>query len=502
MVMVGWLAACSRDAVDPEVAARVSLDLRGVRPSVAELDELELRPGRWDYLVDGWLRDPRFGDRVRDVLALAWRTRLDTYTPQASEFGLPPSDDVDFQRSVGEEVLRLGAEVAEADLDWRELVTADWTLVDDHLAAVWPVDPEPGKGWRRARYVDGRPAAGVLSTNGAWWRYTTTMENYNRGRANAIARILLCSDFLARPVAFPRSDAAPGSDALLDQTKTDPSCTVCHFSLDPLGSYLYGFDYWVEPYYMTPEYSPAAEALWRGRTEVPPSYFGQEAPGLDGLGRAVAGDPRFTSCAVEQVLEGVLQRDVSDADFGLVARHLEVFEASERRMRPLFRSAALDPENVGPGRADKLLPPESLTASVEALTGFRWVDDDGREVLGNDLAGVRTLAGGYDGKAVTQPLRRSNPTVVLVHRRLAELAATHAVTHPDNPLFQGRSPTDVDDDELLEHLFRATLSRRPDAEEADLARELRDTVAAAEGAEAGWAAVTALLLRHPDFVTF
>lgn len=500
MVIALW-AACTPDPIDPAVVARVSLDLRGVRPTPDELDLLERRPGRWDETVDTWLADPRFGARVRDVLALAWRTRLDTYTPQVSEFGLPPSDDLVFQRAVGEEVLRIGSEVAEADLDWRTLVTADWTMVDDSLAGVWPIDPDPGAtGWRRARYVDGRPHAGVLSANGAWWRYTTTMENYNRGRANALSRILLCSDFLARPVVFPRSDAAPGSDALLDQTKTDPSCTVCHFSLDPLGSYLYGFDYWVEPYYMTPEYSPAAEALWRGRTEVPPSYFGQPVEGLDGLGHAIADDPRFTRCAVEQVLEGVLQRDVTDADFDQVAGHLAVFEAAERRMRPLYRSVVLDPENVGPERAPKLLPPESLAASVEALTGFVWTSEDGREVLANDLTGVRVLAGGFDGKAVTQPLRRPNPTVVWVQRRLAELAAAHAVAHPDNVLFGGARPSDADPDELVAHLFRATVSRPPTADEAEVARELQQSVGATDGPDAGWAAVVALLLRHPEFV--
>ena len=57
-----------------------------------------------------------------------------------------------------------------------------------------------------ARYTDGRPAAGVLATNGLWWRYTTTDSNMNRTRAAAISRLLLCEDFMARPVSFAGDD--------------------------------------------------------------------------------------------------------------------------------------------------------------------------------------------------------------------------------------------------------------------------------------------------------
>ena len=505
MLIIGWLAACApetdADPVPPAAVARASLDLRGVRPSVAELDQVAADPDAFGLLVDQWLREPAFRERVRDVFALAYRTRLDAWTPQASELGLAPELDPAFQVAVGEEPLQIVAEVATADLRYDTVVTANWTMVDPTLAAVWPVTPsEREDGWRRAAYTDGRPMAGVLSTNGLWWRYTSTMENYNRGRANALSRILLCSDYLARPVVFPRSDAAPGSDALLDQTKTDPSCSVCHVSLDPLGSYLYGFEYGVETYYMTPRYTPSAEAMWRGRTDIPPAYYGEAVNGLDGLGRAIAGDPRFAACAVETVLEGVHQVEIGDADFLQVARHLERFEASDRRLRALFRSVVLDDGNLAEDAPRKLLPVESLVRSVEALTGFHWTIG-GRSVLGQDIDGLRTLAGGFDGKNVTRPLRQPNPTVLLVQRRLAELAATHAVAHPENPLFLGDLPS-IDDDAAWRRLFMATLSRPPSSAERDAFRELWGEVATDEGEAAAWAAVVTALLRHPDFVTF
>jgi hypothetical protein len=47
-------------------------------------------------------------------------------------------------------------------------------------------------------YADGRPAAGVLSTNGLWWRYPSTASNGNRKRADTPSRIFLCHDYTNR----------------------------------------------------------------------------------------------------------------------------------------------------------------------------------------------------------------------------------------------------------------------------------------------------------------
>ena len=45
--------------------------------------------------------------------------------------------------------------------------------------------PEGGSGWQEAPYTDGRPAAGVLATNGLWMRYYTSQSNANRSLAGS-----------------------------------------------------------------------------------------------------------------------------------------------------------------------------------------------------------------------------------------------------------------------------------------------------------------------------
>src|SRR5690349_17714153 len=44
--------------------ARASLDVRGVRPSLDEIERIEADPTALDAMVEGYLADPRFSERV------------------------------------------------------------------------------------------------------------------------------------------------------------------------------------------------------------------------------------------------------------------------------------------------------------------------------------------------------------------------------------------------------------------------------------------------------
>ncbi|MCA9620895.1 MAG: DUF1588 domain-containing protein, partial [Myxococcales bacterium] len=96
-------------------------------------------------------------------------------------------------------------------------------------------------GLVRAHYVDGRPAAGVLATNAFFWRHRSTLENANRGRANAISRAFLCEDYLERPIDFPSDIDLSDADAIENAIDHNAACQACHATLDPLASHLWGF---------------------------------------------------------------------------------------------------------------------------------------------------------------------------------------------------------------------------------------------------------------------
>lgn len=507
------------DAV--HLLARISLDLRGVRPSLAEIEAVEADPAQVDVLAEAWLTGPGFGEQVRRLFADAYLTRQDAWYVAAAEYGL--DDEPGFARSVGEEPLRILSTLAEEDRSYAEIVTADWTMADERLGAAWPLDyPEGATGWRQARYTDGRPTAGVLSTNAMWWRYLSTASNANRGRANAVSRILLCQDYLSKPIEFDRSVNILDAGALNDALQNNPGCVACHYSLDPLSAYFWGFFYYdYASVTDTTAYHAEREHLWDDLVGVAPGYYGEPGYTLSDLGRQMAADPRLYSCAVQRVYGGLLQREPSLDDTLAVVDHLAAFEAGDWRLRALFRSVLDSPwYRAAPGDDPlaanrKLMGPELLASAVEELTGFRFTYA-GYDMLTTDAYGLRTLAGGVDGQFVTAPATAPTATLVLVQQRLAEGAAHHvvaadradpdgarlftAITFAETPS-SGREAMAAQLQALHLRLFGNRVAADGPEVEANLAlwQELYDIE---HDPEAAWAGVLAVLLRDPTFLTY
>ncbi|MCB9758544.1 MAG: hypothetical protein H6739_01760 [Alphaproteobacteria bacterium] len=502
----------------PRLARRLSLELRGTLPTVEELDAAAASEDGWRTLRDAWLEDPRLEDRLVELLGQRWHTRVDTFDIEAFDYGLDPIEEYRFERSVGEEPLRLMAYVATQDLPWPEIVTADYTRANDLLADIWPLSyPADAEGWQVARYTDGRPAAGVLATNGLWWRYNTNESNMNRARAAAISRLLLCEDFLARPVSFASDDRSLSGDPEL-AVRTDPYCLACHASIDPLAASMFGF-WWLSLYSVVEEtaYHPEREPLAEEVLGTSPAWFGEPIAGLADLGVHVANDSRFLTCTVSSTAELLWQRPVTLADQGTLDALTATFVDEGWRMKPLLAAIteteayrAGDAWDLAEARGVRMLTPGQLASALEDLTGFRWVQE-GYDQLDNDTLGFRVLAGGVDGVSVLRPADQPGLTWALVARRAAQGAAVHAVTHklPLAPDPQGlfrhvdpgsRAGDPAFDDELRDLHWR--LYAEP-AEDAWLAavRELWLAVEAVEGPQGAWTATLSALLRDPRFLT-
>jgi len=497
--------------------ARLSLDLRGVRLTPDELDAAEGDAGdprAWSAAVDTYLQDPRFGPRVRDLFAATYRTRQDGYLYDAAAFGL--SDPAEFAASVGEEPLRLLSTLAEEDLPYTDIVRADWTVANPTLAAMAPLDyPPDATDWRPARYTDGRPAAGILATNGLWWRYGSTTSNAGRGRANAVTRILLCHDALSRAVPFDRTldllDPAAVSDAL----DADPGCVACHLTLDPLASFLSGF----QPLpgdgpSDAVVYHPDRAANWAHVTGVAPAYYGVPGAGLADLAAFIGEDPRLSTCVTEQVYAALAGREVEFDDTGPLVTHHGAFVDGGLALRPLFRSIV----EAAPYRAEgrtRLLSVEQLGTVVEDLTGFRFTHL-GYDLLQSEVFGVRSLADGVDGLYASRPNAVPTATSALVLERLTQAAAAYAVAHDRADPAAAVLFRDIDFTETpatdraamvaqLQALRARVQGARVDADgeevEADLG--LWSELYALDGDPAvAWSGVLSVLMREPTFLFY
>jgi len=505
-----------------ELLIRASLDLRGVRPTIDEYEAVEADPDALETVIDEWLQDDRFGERVRAAFAPAWGTRVDVYPVRAMDYGLPESVDPALQRSIGDEALRMISHIATEDLPYTDLVTGDWTMANELLGQVWPLDYPAGEaGWQRASYTDGRPAAGVLAVNSLYWRYPSNGVNYNRGRANAISRLLLCDDFLSRPVEFPRNIDLTDEALIADALANNSGCVNCHVNLDPLASYLFGFEY-AEPdnAVEVTVYHPEREGRWQVTTGVEPAYYGEPGYTLTDLGHQIAGDHRFAQCAVERVYSSLLRRDVTLEDMDALTGHREAFLEGDLTLRALFRSVMSDARyrssvRDGGGVPRKVVDPELLASQVEDLTGYRFTMS-GYDMMSTDLVGLRSLAGGSDGYSLSPLADAPTPTMLLVQERLAEAAAWHAVASEQEQLVGERRlftvgfPADPEVEraafvQQMQVLHHALFGRRVDRQGPEVAAGIdlwSDLYTASGDPQTAWAGVLSVLLRDPDFVLY
>ena len=467
----------------PRLLRRLSLDLRGTFPTVEELDAVEADPSQLEVYRQQWLSEPALEEQLVLRLAERWHTRVDRFDVEPEDYGL--LDDYGFHRSVGEEPLRLVARVAVSDRSWDEVVTADHSVADERLASIWPLEREQGEGWTTARYTDGRPHAGVLTTNGLWWRYNTDVSNMNRRRVAAIERLLVCHELLDRPVSFEGRDV---SASVEDAVHDDPACVACHSSVDPAAAALFGF-WWVVDYseVEASHYHPERERLGEEHLQVEPAWHGHPVSGPQDLAQAIAADPRFPACAVQTFAELTWRRPVDPLqDSAELARLLQVFEDGDRRVLPLL-DALTAGATYRSAERHQPLPPDLIASAWEDLSGFRWTQLN-VDLMDEDPRGLRVLAGGVDGERATSPQTEPGLTRTLVLEQLAERASLHAQE-------QGQ---ELD----MEQLYWRTTGERPTLSDLDPYRLVLDSLSAGEQADEAQAATRAAMLRDPLAVTW
>jgi hypothetical protein len=502
---------------------RASLDLRGMRPSLEEIAVIDDDPEAYASLVEDFLADPRFAERLISMYSEVFLTRSDSYTVSATDYGLSGEQQFDFARSVGDETLRVFAHIVANELPYTELVVGDWTMANPLLAEIWPIDyPEGETGWQVSRYSDSRPAAGVLSSNSLWWRYMSNASNANRGKANAVSKIFLCNNYLSKNVDFDRSVNLLDEEALNDALKTNPGCAACHSSLDPLASFLWG-TYYVD-YDSAADlkyYHPERESLWESYGGIEPAYYGQPGFGLEDLGSFIASDPRFLECAVERVFSLLSQREPGLDDMVKLGEWRNTFIQNDLSLKTVFKAVALDEAyratEVGDGEHAnrKMVTADMLGSQIADLTGFVFYSN-GVPILETDSGGLRTLAGGIDGKNVTRPATEPMTTLVLVQERYAQAAANHVVAHDrDNP-DEARLFRDIDFHETPKNgemamtrqiqslhlrLFGHHVAEDGPEVEANLAL-WEDLYEVSLTIEEAWAGLLTVLLRDPDFLFY
>ena len=455
-----------------EQLLRVSMALRGLRPSPDDWDELAADPTAIESIVDRYLDSDAFGVTIRDMHAETLLMRSETVV-------LPTLGTLEGEyrgevhRSVAEAPLMLIEDVVMGDAPYTEIVTADYMMADSRTSKAWAgiSYDEDGPEWQASHWPAGRPEAGILSSSELWVRHISNGSNYHRQRANVIADTLLCATFLDRDIPLDGSIDLSDPEVVAQAVLKEEVCVGCHQALDPLASNLWGFRPRI-PFFAIGQiyanggcdndeeftlfnncfpletYNPQLEVAWDFVGTRPPSYYGLPAGNLGDVGQAIAADPRFSLCAARRFSSYLTQTEMSAVPYSTVAGLQERFINSGYDAKDLAKAIVLSDTFLAAEEGElgrdisglQIVRPEQYARFIEDLTGFVWAINADRPnctLFGNcwgdvdlglsDAFGFRSMAGGIDGFFVTRPTHTATPVRSLYTATIAKEAAAFVV---------------------------------------------------------------------------
>ena len=351
----GIQRALERLLVSPEFLYRIERDPEGVDPGASyRVGDLELASRLsfflWssipddellDRAIDGTLSDPAVLEaQVQRMLAdRRSRALVDNFAEQwlylrdveakEPDPGFFPGFDENLRQAFQRETELFIDSVLREDLSVSDLLTADYTFVNERLARHYGIPHVYGSHFRRV-LLDGTARRGLLGQGGI-----LTLTSYATRTSPVLRGKWILENLLASPPPPPPPDipslaettddgAALSMRAAMERHRANPACASCHAQMDPLGFALENFD---------------AVGRWRTRGEsndaidasgVLPDGTSFEGP--EGMRQALLREPkRFVATVTEKLLTYALGRNVESYDMPAVRAIVRDAERNDYR---------------------------------------------------------------------------------------------------------------------------------------------------------------------------
>jgi hypothetical protein len=344
-----------RTLSDLELASRLSFFLWSSLPDEGLLTlatESRLRdPDVLAGEVSRMLADPR-ARSLSDDFAFQWLhlAKLDEITPDRAQF--PHASGLLDPRGMFEEELRLFIDsVLRSDRSVLDLLTADYTFLNERLALHYGIETVKGSHFRRVTLED-------TARHGLLGRGAILMLTAYPNRTSPVLRGAWILDrLLGTPPADPPLDVPSLPDnrrgqpartlrARLEQHRENPTCFACHGVMDPLGLALENFNAVGQFRTHDPDTLTAIDAAGQLPDGTPIS-------GPEDLRQALIARPdRFVQAFTENLLTYALGRSLDYRDMPTVRRIVREAAADDYRFESIvlgvitsdaFRKRAVDP---------------------------------------------------------------------------------------------------------------------------------------------------------------
>ena len=335
----GDAAGGTRTLSDLELASRLSFFLWSSLPD-EELLKLatESRLSNPDVLagqVSRMLADPR-AKSLSDDFAFQWLhlAKLDEITPDRGQF--PHASGLLDPRGMFKEELRLFIDsVLRSDRSVLELLTADYTFLNERLAMHYGIETVKGSHFRRVT-LENTARHGLLG-KGAILMLTA----YPNRTSPVLRGAWILDRLLGTPPSDPpldvptlpenkRGQPARTLRARLEQHRANPTCFACHGVMDPLGLALENFNAVGQFRANDPDTLTPIDAAG----QLPD---GTAINGPDDLRRALVARPdhQFVQALTENLMTYALGRSLDYRDMPTVRRIVRQAAADDYRFKSI-----------------------------------------------------------------------------------------------------------------------------------------------------------------------
>jgi hypothetical protein len=335
-----------RQLTDLELASRLSFFLWSSIPddhllTLAERGELK-NPATLEKEVHRMLADPRASDSMVNDFAAQWLNlrRVEEVVVDPVKY---PTYDESLLQAFQTETEMFVASTFRDDRSLNELLSADYTFVNERLARHYGIPGVYGTRFRKVELPNHDQRGGLLAEGAL----LVTTSYPDRTSPVLRGKWLLNNIFgLAIPPPPPgvnttletKPGAIPASmRERLAQHRTDPSCNSCHTVIDPLGFALENFDV-IGAWRTTDE---AGKPIDTSGTTA----SGEKINGLAGLRAALLEQPgQFPQTVTEKLMAYALGRRLEYYDEPAVRRIVHESAAKDYRWSSIVLGIVQSPE--------------------------------------------------------------------------------------------------------------------------------------------------------------
>jgi mono/diheme cytochrome c family protein len=373
-------AAGEAFAVSPlELASRLSFFVWSSLPDDELLDlavsgEL-VQDDVLDAQVERMLEDRR-ADALVDNFARQWLFLSDLERKEPDVFLFRDFDD-GLREAFAEETKLFVGSIWRESRSVLELITADYTFLNERLAQHYGVPFVKGSHFRRVELSEDSPRGGLLGQGSilTLTSYPTRTSPVLRGKY--VLDNLLASPPAPPPADVPSLDAEPPSERATKSLReamaahrANPECASCHVQMDPIGFAFEHFD---------------AVGRWRDSEAGLPIEDasrlpdGTELDGIEGVKQLLLKDPeRLVGAVTEKLLMYALGRNVQYYDKPAMREIVREAKAVDYTFAALVRGIVKSlPFRMRQAPAEDAEPPKP-TDTTEPTEGTPAVTADAR----------------------------------------------------------------------------------------------------------------------------